>query len=412
MMITMTNTKNLCLSAIGDFLSKPPIIEFKSISKNDRNEWIQNVIMDYKYLKCSRSDKGMLRKYIMRMTGISKSQLTRLINRYRRRGTLKPKAYERHKFERVYTKGDIELLADLDNAHECLAGPATINIIKSDYENFKRSEYERLKNISVSHLYRLRTTDRYRFRVKIFTKTNPVKRNIGERRKPEPNGKPGYLCVDTVHQGDKDGEKGAYHINLVDMVTQNEFVGSVEAISESYMEKILANLLEKFPYTIIEFHADNGSEYINKIVAELLNKLLIRLTKSRPRKSNDNALVESKNGSVIRKHMGYLHIPRGKANIVNEFYQNYFNNYLNYHRPCAFAEIKIDSKGKERKIYPKDNYMTPYEKLKSLENAEQYLKPGIAFKKLDSIAYAMSHTDYAKKMQKEKQILFKNLWSR
>ena len=408
----MTNTKNLCLSAIGDFLSKPPIIEFKSISKNDRNEWIQNVIMDYKYLKCSRSDKGMLRKYIMRMTGISKSQLTRLINRYRRRGTLKPKAYERHKFERVYTKGDIELLADLDNAHECLAGPATINIIKSDYENFKRSEYERLKNISVSHLYRLRTTDRYRFRVKIFTKTNPVKRNIGERRKPEPNGKPGYLCVDTVHQGDKDGEKGAYHINLVDMVTQNEFVGSVEAISESYMEKILANLLEKFPYTIIEFHADNGSEYINKIVAELLNKLLIRLTKSRPRKSNDNALVESKNGSVIRKHMGYLHIPRGKANIVNEFYQNYFNNYLNYHRPCAFAEIKIDSKGKERKIYPKDNYMTPYEKLKSLENAEQYLKPGIAFKKLDSIAYAMSHTDYAKKMQKEKQILFKNLWSR
>jgi len=411
-MITMTNTKNLCLSAIGDFLSKPPIIEFKSISKNDRNEWIQNVIMDYKYLKCSRSDKGMLRKYIMRMTGISKSQLTRLINRYRRRGTLKPKAYERHKFERVYTKGDIELLADLDNAHECLAGPATINIIKSDYENFKRSEYERLKNISVSHLYRLRTTDRYRFRVKIFTKTNPVKRNIGERRKPEPNGKPGYLCVDTVHQGDKDGEKGAYHINLVDMVTQNEFVGSVEAISESYMEKILANLLEKFPYTIIEFHADNGSEYINKIVAELLNKLLIRLTKSRPRKSNDNALVESKNGSVIRKHMGYLHIPRGKANIVNEFYQNYFNNYLNYHRPCAFAEIKIDSKGKERKIYPKDNYMTPYEKLKSLENAEQYLKPGIAFKKLDSIAYAMSHTDYAKKMQKEKQILFKNLWSR
>jgi transposase InsO family protein len=387
-------------------------MEFKSISREDRNEWIQKVIIGYKYLKCSRSDKGMLRKYIVRMTGISKSQSTRLIEEYKRRGTLKPKEYERHKFERVYTRGDIELLADLDNAHECLAGPATINIIKHDYDNFKRIEYERLRNISVAHLYRLRTTDRYKFRAKTFTKTNPVKRNIGERRKPEPNGKPGYLCVDTVHQGDKNGEKGAYHINLVDMVTQNEFVGSVEAISEQYMKKILADLLEKFPYTIIEFHADNGSEYINKIVAELLNKLLIRLTKSRPRKSNDNALVESKNGSVIRKHMGYLHIPRGKVNLVNEFYQNYFNNYLNYHRPCAFAEIKIDSKGKERKIYPKDNYMTPYEKLKSLENAEQYLKPGITFEDLDNIAYAMSHTDYAKKMQKEKQILFKNLWSR
>lgn len=412
MMITMTNSKNLCLSDINDYLAKPPIIEFKSVSRKDRNEWIQKVIMDYKYLKCSRSDKSMLRKYIMRMTGISKSQLTRLINEYRRRGTLKSKKYERHRFERIYTKGDIKLLADLDNAHECLAGPATIRIIKSDYDNFGKNEYERLKNISVAHLYRLRTTDRYKFRVKTFSKTNPVKRNIGERRKPEPNGKPGYLCVDTVHQGDKDGEKGAYHINLVDMVTQNEFVGSVEAISESYMKKILSDLLEKFPYAIIEFHADNGSEYINKIVAALLNRLLIRLTKSRPRKSNDNALVESKNGSVIRKHMGYMHIPRGKADLVNEFYQNYFNTYLNYHRPCAFAEIKIDRKGKEKKTYPKENYMTPYEKLKSLDNAEQYLKPEITFEELDKIAYVMSHTDYAKKMQKAKQILFKNLWSR
>lgn len=408
----MTNTKNLCLSAIGEFLSKPPIIEFKSVSRNDRNEWIQKVIMDYKFLKCSRSDKGMLRKYIIRMTGISESQLTRLINEYRRRGTLKSKEYKRNKFERIYTKGDIELLADLDNAHECLAGPATIKIIKSDYDNFYKTEYERLAKISVSHLYRLRTTDRYKFRAKTFTKTNPTKVKIGERRKPEPNGKPGYLCVDTVHQGDKDGEKGAYHINLVDMTTQYEFVGSVEAISEKYMEKILSDLLEKFPFTIIEFHTDNGSEYINKIVAELLNKLLIKLTKSRPRKSNDNALVESKNGSVIRKHMGYMHIPRGKANLVNEFYQNYFNDYLNYHRPCAFAEIKIDKKGKERKTYPKENYMTPYEKLKSLKNAEQYLKTGITFEDLDKTALVESHTDYAKKMQKEKQILFKNLWSR
>jgi len=405
----MTNSKNLCLSAISDYLAKPPIIEFKSVSRKDRNKWIQQIIMEHKYLKCSRSDKGILKEYIIKMTGISKSQLTRLIKEYRLRGTLKPKEYKRNKFEKIYTKKDIESLADLDNAHECLSGPATIKIIKSDYDDFEKIEYERLKNISVSHLYRLRTTDRYKFRAKTFAKTNPVKRSIGERRKPEPNGKPGYLCVDTVHQGDKDGEKGAYHINLVDMVTQNEFIGSVEAISEKYMKKILSDLLKKFPYTIIEFHTDNGSEYINRVVAELLNKLIIKLTKSRPRKSNDNALVESKNGSVIRKHMGYMHIPRGKAELVNGFYQDCFNDYLNYHRPCAFAEIKIDKKGKERKTYPKENYMTPYEKLKSLENAEQYLKPGITFEEMDKIAYATSHTDYAKKMQKEKQVLFKNL---
>ncbi len=409
MMITMTNSKNPSLSELGDFLSRTPIIEFKSISKKDRNKWIQDVIMDYHYLKCSRKDKGVLRSYIMRMTGISKSQLTRLISNYKKQGSMKPKEYRRNKFEKVYTQKDIELLAELDNAHERPSGPAIIKIMQSDYNDFGKTDYERLKDISVSHLYRLRDTGRYKFRAKTFTKTNPTKVGIGERQKPEPKGIPGYLSVDTVHQGDQDGEKGVYHINLVDMVTQSEFVGSVEAISERYMEKILTELLEKFPYVIIEFHADNGGEYINKIVAKLLNKLLIKLTKSRPRKSNDNALVESKNGSVIRKHMGYIHIPRGKAYLVNEFYQNYFNTYLNYHRFCAFPQIKVDKKGKEVKTYPQENYMTPYGKLKSLPNAEQYLKPGISFNDLDKIAYAESHTDYAKKMQKAKQELFKNI---
>ncbi len=408
----MTNTKNLCLSAINEYLAKPPIIEFKSISKEDRNEWIQNMIFDHKYSKCSRKDKGVLKIYIMRMTGISRAQLTRLIAECRARGTLKPKEYVRHSFEKTYTKGDIETLADLDNAHECLAGPATIKLMRNDYVNFGKTEFVRLKNISVAHLYRLRITDRYKFRAKTFTKTNPTKVSIGERRKPEPNGKPGYLCVDTVHQGDKEGEKGAYHVNIVDMTTQFEFVGAVEAISEKYMKKVLTELLEQFPFTVIEFHADNGSEYINKVVAKLLNKSMITLTKSRPRKTTDNALIESKNGSIIRKHMGYIHIPRGKASLINSFYKNHFNTYLDYHRPCAFAEIITDKKGKEKKIYPKENYMTPYEKFKSLENAKQYLKPGISFYKLDKIPLEMSSTDYAKKMQKEKQLLFKNIFNR
>ncbi len=405
----MTKTKNLCLSAIGDYLSKPPIIEFKSVSKSDRDDWIENVLIEHNYFKCSRINKGLLKRYMLRMTGISRAQLTRLIAEFKKHRTLKQKQFVRHKFESKYTKGDIELLAEIDNAHECLAGPATIKILKDDYDHFGKIEYVRLKDISVSHLYRLRTTDRYKFRARTFTKTNPTKVAIGERRKPEPNGKPGYLCVDTVHQGDKEGEKGVYHVNIVDMTTQFEFVGSVEAISERYMKKVLSELLKQFPFKIIEFHADNGSEYINKIVVELLNKLMITLTKSRPRKTTDNALIESKNGSIIRKHMGYIHIPRGKANLINDFYRDYFNTYLNFYRPCAFAEIKIDKKGKEKKIYPKDNYMTPYVKLKTLDDAKQYLKPEVNFKELDKIYFKMSSTDYAKNMQIEKQLLFKNI---
>ena len=67
-------------------------------------------------------------------------------------------------------------------------------------------------------------------------------------------------------------------------------------------------MMEQFPFPILGFHSDNGSEFINHTVAKLLNKLLIEQTKSRPRHSNDNGLVERKNGAVIRKHMGFDHI--------------------------------------------------------------------------------------------------------
>lgn len=114
------------------------------------------------------------------------------------------------------------------------------------------------------------------------------------------------------------------------------------------------------------------------------------------------SLAETKNGSIIHKYIGYIYIGKKHAELVNGFYKNIFNYYLNYHRPCGFAEIKIDAKGKEIKRYPKENYLTPYEKFKSLPNAEQYLKSGIAFADLDKIAYAKSDIEYAKYMQEEK----------
>ena len=402
----MKNSISLSLAEIKEFLGSSSVLKFKSKSRNERNEWIEKVLIHHKYLKCFKPEKTLLRKYIQKITGISKSQLTRLIDEYKRRGTLKTKEYKRNKFPKVYDLEEIALLGKIDNAHNVLSGPATKKIIKEEVEIYNNEEYEKLKDLSVSHLYRLRKTRRYHEKVKIFSKTRPTKVPIGERRKPEPNGLPGYLCVDTVHQGDKEKEKGVYHINIVDMATQFEFIGAVEGIAESFMKPILEELLEKFPFKIIEFHSDNGSEYINKVVAKLLNKLLIELTKSRPRRSNDNALIETKNGAIIRKNIGYTHIPKNKACFVNKFYQDWFNTYLNYHRPCAFAKTVIDKKGKEKKTYPHENYMTPYEKLKSIKNVKKYLKTGITLKELDEIAYAMSHTEYAICMQKEKDKIF------
>ena len=109
-----------------------------------------------------------------------------------------------------------------------------------------------------------------------------------------------------------------YHVNAVDIVTQWEVVATCERISEAYLLPVLQDLMDEFPFEILGFHSDNGSEYINKTVATLLEKMRVEQTESRSRHSNDNALAESKNGSVVRKAFGYSHIPQRFAAVINE----------------------------------------------------------------------------------------------
>ena len=153
----------------------------------------------------------------------------------------------------------------------------------------------------------------------------------------------------------------------MDETTQWQHVGTVEAISERFLIPVLEGLLETYPFGVQGFHSDNGSEYINHRVAQFLNKLHIgRFTKSRPRHSNDNALVESKNASVVRKYLGYAHIPRHFAPQVHAFTQDVLSPFLNYHRPCLFPSDCIDPKGRVLKRYRDRDVATPYEKAQVL----------------------------------------------
>jgi len=210
--------------------------------------------------------------------------------------------------------------------------------------------------------------------------------------------------VDTVHQGDRDGVKGVYHINAVDQVTQWEVVSATDCISETALEPVLEAMLKQFPFGIVGFHSDNGSEYINGRVAEMLNKLLIEQTKSRPRHSNDNGLVECKNGAVIRKHLGYGYIAGENAVALQGFYRQHFNPYLNFHRPCGVPERVTNGKGKECKRYRW--YATPWEILRQLPGVAGYLKAGVTIAELDHWARRQNDLEAASAMQAAKQKLF------
>ena len=383
------------LKQVRQFLDGVAVMEITIPSKTECYRWIQGTLVRFRYLTLGKADRGLIRRYLQQISGYSRAQTARLIKQYQKTGRIQRRQRTVKGFTPKYTREDIHLLAQLDELHGTLSGPATKKLCERAWQLFKQVEYQRLAGISVSHLYNLRQSTPYTRQRGSVDKTRPAQSSIGERRKPRPEGRPGYIRVDTVHQGDWDGTKGVYHVNAVDEVTQFEGIASVERISERYLIPVLESLIDSFPFIIKGFHADNGSEYINKRVAELLNKLLIELTKSRSRRTNDNALVESKNGSIVRKHLGYHHIPQKWAPLINEFNQKYLNPYINYHRPCFFPIVKIDTRGKQKKTYPYKAMMTPYEKLKSLPEAKQNLKPGITLQQLDDIALAISDNEAA-----------------
>ena len=137
---------------------------------------------------------------------------------------VQPKAYSRTRFTKRYTREDIVLLAALDEVHETMNGAATRKLLQRAYYEFEEPNYERLAELSVAQMYRLRKSHTYRQRRVAYQFTKPTQVGIGERRRPEPDHRPGYLRVDTVHQGDRDGVKGVFHINAVEEVTQWQIV--------------------------------------------------------------------------------------------------------------------------------------------------------------------------------------------
>jgi hypothetical protein len=405
MIISMKNLERLSLAEMEEFLRGSRKLELAAECQEVIYQFLEGLLASQQYRKLRKKERGIVRRFGAKISGLSRAQVTRLIARWMKHRQIEKRLAQRPHFARRYTAEDVALLAETDTAHEDLSGPAMRHILHREFALYGNGAYERLATISVSHLYNLRHSERYRrCRVRVqHTRARQV--SIGERRKPDPQGKPGYLRVDTVHQGQHDGHPGIYHINAVDTVTQWQVIGCVETICERDLIPVLEAMLHQFPFRIVGFHCDNGSEFLNHQVEKMLNKLLVEFTKSRAYRTTDNALVEGKNGAVVRKHIGYGAIGAEHAAAFQKFYTAYFNPYLNYHRPCGFAKIQTGARGKKRRVYRTDDYQTPFEKLTSLADWQQYLKVGASAEFLLRQAKQISDTEAARRMQKAKLTL-------
>jgi len=403
----MDDSQATSLEQIRAFLAGSAEVRFAAQKREELYGWVEQTLVRHEYATLRRPEKSLVRCYMGRMTGLSRAQITRLITSYGATGRVKVKPYQRTRFASRYTAADLELLAYVDKAHGNLSGPATRHILEREYNAYGQTAYQRLATLSVAHLYRLRNSQAYRKRNTSYQPTRPTVIPIGERRKPQPCGMAGYLRIDTVHQGDQDGRKGLYHINAVDEVTQWQVVAATPQISELWLLPVLEAMLGQFPFVIRGFHSDNGSEFINYNVAGLLSKLLIQQTKSRAHHCGDNGLVESKNGAIIRKHIGYGHIDAKHAEAMDRFHRQHLNPYINLHRPCAVPRVITEGNGKRRRLY--ERWATPWELLRESPQGESCLRPGVTFDKLERMAAAQTDTQAAMAMQEAKRKLFGSL---
>lgn len=397
MKVTMDDSRLTTIIQLKEFLkgSAKLVVSLADSPLEEKYEFLEKTVKQFVYQKLSKKDKRVVILYLRKITGYKHSQLFRLIERCQT-GNLTKQAYHRIKPHRIYTSDSIKLLEKTDEVHLRLSEGATKEILRREYEVFGHGQYQTIARISHAHITNLRHSQGYKNFWINHTKARQIP--IGLTQPPENFGRPGSIRIDSVSQ------KDVYHINSVDEIVQWEVAFCVPQLSEACMLPALTEIFDQYPFHIFNFHSDRGRETINYLVSELLQRLLIKQTKNRSYHSGDNALVETKNGSVIRKNMGWEHINQNMCDEINRYYKDYFNPYLNYHRPCAFPTIVTDEKGKKAKIY--ELYQTPYEHLKSLPDGEKYLQKGVTFEQLDQIAYSHSDNEFATIMREEERELF------
>ena len=261
MIVTLQTERIRTLEEVRAFVDGNEPVDFELADRESAYGFVRRTLAQFGYHAQGRVAKGLLRAYILKATGLSRAQAARLIRQHRETGEVEDRRRgpPARPFRRQYTKADIRLLAEVDRDLGQASGPATRKVLRRMFEVFGDPDFERLAGLSNGHLYNLRKSRTYRTVRTVVEPTRPSRVPIGQRRRPDPQGRPGFLRVDTVHQGDLDGVKGVYHVNLVDEVTQWQHVGTVEGISERFLIPVLEGLIEAFPFDVKGFHADNAS---------------------------------------------------------------------------------------------------------------------------------------------------------
>jgi len=189
MNITMQNLERLSLDEMKEFVEGNRKVCFSTETREETYGFIEGTLKSQQYRKLNKGQKGIVRRFLVKVTGLSRAQMARLVGRWMKQRRIPLKTVvKRRRFARRYTAADIRLLASVDAAHEDLSGPGVRRILQREFTVFGKPEFRNLADISASHIYNLRDSKTYAGVRVHMTHTQARQVSIGERRKPDPQG--------------------------------------------------------------------------------------------------------------------------------------------------------------------------------------------------------------------------------
>ena len=263
MHIIMQKVECLTLEQMREFLAASEELVFTLSGRGEIYNLVERTLGRQQYLGLPKKDKGVVRHYLSKLSGTQSAADHSPDSAVspKRRGAAAaaaaaafphPLHARRHRLAGSGRRGARRALGPGGAAHS-VAG-----ILRLPQGGLSAAGLD----LFLPHL-QLAARAAYRQHHVHHTKTRARAVSIGERRKPDHRGRPGYLRVDTVHQGDTSTRRGLHHINAVDALTQWQIVGCCQTISESHLIPVLEAMLHQYPFRIEGFHSDNGSEFIN-----------------------------------------------------------------------------------------------------------------------------------------------------
>lgn len=325
------------------------------------------------YKKAPKKEKGIILTELVRLTGYNRSYARFAL----RKPPVKRKVQERtkvSKYQVIYKP-----LRRLWVISNFACGQLLVSaipdlleqLVKFDEIKVTKKEEKLLLKISSATINRLLKPDRKRLEIKGRSGTKPgtlLKHQIPVRIfTPWDEQAPGFLEIDLIaHCGESLIDTYINTLDAVDISTTWTEKQALMGKGERLTVKAFEALEKRFPFRILGIDSDNGSEFINWHFLRLTQERKITFTRSRAYRKNDQAHVEQKNFSTVRKIIGYRRLETEKQlTILNRIYK-LLSDYLNFFLPTLKLVRKETIGSKVKRIYGKPK--TPY--LRILEHPD------------------------------------------